>query len=128
MFSDQEDLSNTGGISDGFNKAAVETVSPGYSDPCGRPLLSADGESLTTSPFTPCRPEPGGLWSDGAHRYVLQRDGLTITLAAAGGELSTLNGGGDVRQAILATHPATEPELRSLEGWFPSSWLGSLLL
>ncbi|MFJ9847297.1 hypothetical protein ACIRYZ_44120 [Kitasatospora sp. NPDC101155] len=128
VLSDQADLANTGGISDGFDKAAVETVSFGYSDPCGRPMLSADGENLTTSPLTPCLPEPGGLWSDGANRYVLQRDGLTITLAAAGGELNTLSGGGEARQAILATHPATEPELRSLEGWFPSSWLGCLLL
>ncbi|MFG2846756.1 hypothetical protein ACGF12_26820 [Kitasatospora sp. NPDC048296] len=128
VLSDQADLANNGGLSDGFDKAAVETVSPGYSDPCGRPMLSADGENLTTSPFTPCRPEPGGLWSDGANRYVLQRDGLTITLATIGGELSTLDGGREVRQAILATHPATESELRSLEGWFPSSWLGCLLL
>ncbi|MFH9353872.1 hypothetical protein [Kitasatospora sp. NPDC017646] len=128
VLSDQADLANTGGIGDGFDKAAVETVSPGYSDPCGHSLLSADGENLTTGPFSPCLPEPGGLWSDGANRYVLQRDGLTITLAAAGGELSTLNGGGEVRQAVLATHPATEPELRPLEGWFPSSWPGFLLL
>ncbi|UKZ02588.1 hypothetical protein BOQ63_000170 (plasmid) [Streptomyces viridifaciens] len=118
----------SGGLGDGFDKAAVETVSLGYNDPCGRPMLSADGENLTTSPFTPCLPEPGGLWSDGANRYVLQRDGLTITLAGSGGALSTLSGGGEVRQAILAAHPATEPELRSLQGWFPSSWLGGLLL
>ncbi|MDH6115155.1 hypothetical protein P3T36_004074 [Kitasatospora sp. MAP12-15] len=126
VLSDQADLDNTGGISDGFDKSAVETVSSGYSDPCGRLLPSADGENLTSSPFTPCLPEPGGLWTDGANRYVLQRDGLTITLASAG--MSTLDGGGEVRQAILATHPATEPELRSLEGWFPSSLLGLLLL
>ncbi|MGW2378351.1 hypothetical protein [Kitasatospora sp. NPDC001683] len=129
VLSDQADIhAGSGGLGKGFDKAAVETVSPGYSAPCGRPLLSADGENLTTSPFTPCLPEPGGLWSDGANRYVLQRDGLTITLAAAGGELSALGGRGEVRQAILATRPATEPELRSLEGWLPSSWLGCLLL
>ncbi|MEU6970508.1 hypothetical protein AB0A71_22770 [Kitasatospora aureofaciens] len=129
VFTDSADIyAGSGGLGRGFDKAAVETVSPGYSDPCGSPVLSADGENLTTSPFTPCLPEPGGLWSDGANRYVLQRDGLTITLAAAGGELSTLNGGGEVRQAVLATHPATEPELRPLEGWFPSSWPGFLLL
>ncbi|MFF2149464.1 hypothetical protein [Kitasatospora sp. NPDC058190] len=129
VLSDQADIyAGSGGLGNGFDKAAVETVSPGYSDPCGRPMLSADGENLTTSPFTPCLPQPGGLWSDGVNRYVLQRDGLTITLAGAGGGLSTLSGGGEVRHAILATHPATEPELRSLEGWFPSSWLGCLLL
>ncbi|MFE3112389.1 hypothetical protein ACFXKJ_29945 [Kitasatospora indigofera] len=126
VFSNRLDR-DTGGLGNGFDKAAVETVSPGYGDPCGRPLLSADGEHLTTVRLTPCRPEPGGLWSDGANRYVLQRDGLTITLAVAPGR-STLRGGGDVRQAILATRPATGSELSSLEGWFPSSWLGLLLL
>ncbi|WP_033355393.1 hypothetical protein [Kitasatospora aureofaciens] len=129
VLSDRADIyAGSGGLGSGFDKAAVETVSLGYNDPCGRPMLSADGENLTTSPLTPCLPEPGGLWSDGANRYVLRRDGLTITLAAAGGELNTLSGSGEVRQAILATHPATEPELRPLEGWFPSSWLGCLLL
>ncbi|MER7773177.1 hypothetical protein [Kitasatospora sp. NPDC096140] len=128
VLSDQADLANTGGISDGFDKAAVATVSFGYGDPCGRPVLSAVGENLTTSPFTPCLPEAGGLWSDGANRFVLQRDGFTITLATDGGELDTLSGGGAVRRAVLAAHPATESELRSLEGWFPSSWLGCLVL
>ncbi|WP_329492669.1 hypothetical protein [Kitasatospora herbaricolor] len=126
VFSDQLDR-DTGGLSNGFDKAAVETVSPGYGDPCGRPLMSADGEHLTTVRLTPCRPEPGGLWSDGANQYVLQRDGLTITLAAAPGR-STLHGGSEVREAILATHPATGSELSSLEGWFPYSWLGLLFL
>ncbi|MDH6133810.1 hypothetical protein P3T37_003208 [Kitasatospora sp. MAA4] len=126
VFSDQQDLDDgSGGFSSAFEKAAVETISPGYSDPCNRPLLSADGERLTTSPLTPCFPEPGGLWSDGASQYVLQRDGLTITLSAAP-NLSTLHG--HVAPAILSTHPVTDPELRTLEGWFPYSWLGVLLL
>ncbi|MFE0462493.1 hypothetical protein ACFW1A_24880 [Kitasatospora sp. NPDC058965] len=126
-FTDPQDR-DTGGLSDGFDKAAVETVRPGYGDPCATPVARSDGERLTAAaPLAPCVPQPGGLWCDAANRCVLQRDGLTLTLAVAP-ELSTLDGGRQVPAALRATHPASDAELRSLEGWLPSSWLGRLLL
>ncbi|GAA1239732.1 hypothetical protein GCM10009665_33110 [Kitasatospora nipponensis] len=116
----------------------VETVTPGFVDPCG-PLLYGTGYR-TIGATPPCVQEGPGLWFRGsegnAPGYVLQRDGVTITLTGGGngyvpdGESGWLNpdvpqavGGRDgVRRVIEAARPATDGELQ------PSgvTWPGSL--
>ncbi|MGV9246482.1 hypothetical protein [Streptomyces sp. NPDC003710] len=115
----------------------AERVTSGYVDPCG-PLLEGAGDaSETESP--PCAQDRPGLWfrgtSDDVVGYVLQRDGVTISLT---GGVWPRAGESDVeyaakrraalRQVILAAHPATDAELWSREGSTKPTLVGLLLL
>lgn len=121
----------------------VETVRSGSVDPCG-PLLYGTGvETVSASP--PCSQEAPGLWFRGTADvdpgYVLQRDGVTVTLTGGAGYVSanidaTFNstmaadfgGRAGLRQIIEAAHPATDRELQPTGLWMPKTLLGWLLL
>jgi hypothetical protein len=98
---------------------AVETVTVGAADPCG-PLTTAHGDALgTTTPD--CTPIGGGLWqrtdAGGVEGYVLQQDGVTVTLAGPADGLLA---------AIEAARPATDADLwrrTTLPAASPIGWL-----
>lgn len=110
----------------------AETVTPGLVDPCG-PLLEGSGDT-SESRAAPCVPDGPGLWfrgtADDPEGYVLQRDGLTITLS--GGSWPYAHSSAQVRaglrRAILAAHRASDAELWSREGSVPSNPRTVLLL
>lgn len=114
------DLSSGTGLGGG-----AETVTPGYADPCG-PVLAdqGDAEGYESDPCTPAGP---GLWQRGSAGYVLQRDGVTITVTAVSfGDTSESSS--VMRRAILDAHQASNAELWSREGQLPANPIDLLLL
>ncbi|MCX4746108.1 hypothetical protein OG455_11340 [Kitasatospora sp. NBC_01287] len=126
----------------------VETVTPGYGDPCGPLSYGTEGDPAMADP--PCAREASGLWFRGypdaagsVPGYVLQRDGVTITLTDQGAhrtpggqlQLTGLGNGGDqplfgrdgLRRVIESAHPAAADDVRPKGWWLPRSWAGLLL-
>ncbi|MFI0940883.1 hypothetical protein [Streptomyces sp. NPDC021020] len=109
----------------------AETVTPGRADPCG-PLLTGDGDAAgEVTP--PCVVEGAGLWFRGTEReavgYVLQRDGVTVTLTGGtqpGGDAAAHRAA--LRREILAARPATDAELWSRGRAGPTTPVARLVL
>ncbi|WP_034270129.1 hypothetical protein [Actinospica robiniae] len=107
--------------------SAVETVRVGRTDPCG-PILDADGDGDEADSLS-CAQVAPDLWFRGGQLgqstgYVLERDGLTITVSESWVDVDT----GALRQAVLAAHPASDAELWTREGSARHSLMGLLLL
>ena len=102
---------------------AAEVVTPGYTNPCG-PLYANQGDAwgYETDPCTRVGP---GLWQRGTDGYVLQRNGLTISLTEDG--LIPVHDTVLLR-ATRAAHPASDAELWTREGRLPADPLNALLL
>ncbi|MED7828619.1 hypothetical protein, partial [Streptomyces chiangmaiensis] len=99
---------------------AAETVTQGNVNPCG-PLLTADGDATSTE-SPPCTQEAPGLWyrgtPDKANGYVLQRDGVTISVTGGvwpntgkSQAAYTVERKAALQHLVLAAHPATDAEL-----------------
>ncbi|WP_034260927.1 hypothetical protein [Actinospica robiniae] len=114
-------------VEDGLSQwAAVETVTAKKTDPCA-PVLVAEGDADGTESLS-CTQVSPGLWLRGSQLeqgigYVLERDGVTITVTA-GMNLDT----NALRQAVLAAHPASDAELWPREDSTRYSLMGLLLL
>lgn len=108
--------------------SAVETVTPGTVDPSG-PILVADGDGDDTEDLA-CTQVGAGLWrrtgslGQGGGGFVLQRDGVTITLTQG----PDLFDPSVLSRALLAAHPASDAELWSREGSARYSFIDVLLL
>lgn len=109
---------------------AAETVTPGSINPCG-PILDGDGDGDEVDSASCTRVDAdlwlrgGGSEFDDTTGFVLERDGVTITLATGsvtGMDLVAL------RQEVLAAHPASDDELWTREGSTKHSLIGLLLL
>jgi hypothetical protein len=115
-------------VQDGLRTwTAVETVTAGRLDPCA-PVLVADGDADDTESLS-CTQVASDLWLRGGQLgqgtgYVLERDGVTITVTEAGMDIDT----DQLRQVILAAHPASDSELWTREGSTKYSLTGLLLL
>lgn len=106
--------------------AAVETVTAGKADPCGK-VTDAEGDADGDEAL-PCKQVAENLWLRGGQAdqdigYVLQRDGMTITVIAPPDTDADA-----LRQAVLAAHPASNEELWSREGATGRSFPALLLL
>ena len=102
---------------------AVETVTVGNADPCG-PILTADGDADGTESMS-CRQVAADLWqrgdSAGTVGYVLERDGVTLSVTAPGDADA-------LRREVLAAHPASDSDLWSREDPSAFSLLERILL